>query len=160
MIQAIYTQFYCVAMLLCRMRSIAAHRDHFVRRLSVCACVCLSDSHTFLIVTHSYVTHSYVSQATHAFLGMLPLCCLVNIRFCFTYWNIYKYCTNSKETYKSCACFQHANTTKHSTWSGICILKASTWRMRLLVICTIYTERKKKRIFTLNNICFKDILFV
>ena len=40
---------------LCRLRSIAAHRDHFVRRLSVCvcvrACVCLSDSHTFLIVT-------------------------------------------------------------------------------------------------------------
>ena len=42
-------------LLLCRLRSIAAHRDHFVRRLSVCACVracvCLSDSHTFLIVT-------------------------------------------------------------------------------------------------------------
>ena len=56
---------------LCRLRSIAAHRDHFVRRLFVCACVCLSDSHTFLIVTHSYV-----SQATHAFLGMLPLCFL------------------------------------------------------------------------------------
>ena len=55
--------------LLCRQRSIAARRDHFVRRLSVCVCVCLSDSHTFLIVTHSYV-----SQATHAFLGMLPLC--------------------------------------------------------------------------------------
>ena len=36
---------------LCRLRSIAAHRDHFVRRLSVCACVCLSGSHTFLIVT-------------------------------------------------------------------------------------------------------------
>ena len=32
--------------LLCRLRSIAAHRDHFVRRLSVCACICLSDSHT------------------------------------------------------------------------------------------------------------------
>ena len=31
--------------------------------------VCLSDSQTFLVVTHSYV-----SQATHAFLGMLPLC--------------------------------------------------------------------------------------
>ena len=59
------------ATLLCRLRSIAAHRDHFVRRLSVCACVCLSDSHTSLIVTHSYV-----SQATHAFLGMLPLCCM------------------------------------------------------------------------------------
>ena len=36
---------------MCRLRSIAAHRDHFVRRLSVCACVCLSGSHTFLIVT-------------------------------------------------------------------------------------------------------------
>ena len=36
---------------------------------SVCVCVCLSGSHTFLVVTHSYV-----SQATHAFLGMLPLC--------------------------------------------------------------------------------------
>ena len=37
--------------------------------LSVCRpCVCLSGSHTFLVVTHSYV-----SQATHAFLEMLPL---------------------------------------------------------------------------------------
>ena len=58
---------------LCRLRSIAVHRDHFVWRLSVrvcmCLCVCLCGSHTFLVVTHSYV-----SQATHAFLGMLPLC--------------------------------------------------------------------------------------
>ena len=46
--------------LLCRLRSIATHRDHFVRRPSVCPSVC----HTF---------QSYVSQATHAFLGMLPL---------------------------------------------------------------------------------------
>ena len=37
--------------------------------LSVCPCVCLSISHTFLVVTHRYV-----SQATRAFLGMLPLC--------------------------------------------------------------------------------------
>ena len=49
---------------LCRLRSIAAHRDHFVQRLSVC----LSSSHTVLVVSHSYD-----SQATHAFLGMLPL---------------------------------------------------------------------------------------
>ena len=35
---------------------------------SVCLSVCLSGSHTFLVVKHSYV-----SQATHAFLGMLPL---------------------------------------------------------------------------------------
>ena len=36
---------------------------------SVRSSVCLSGSHTFLVVTQSYV-----SQATHAFLGMLPLC--------------------------------------------------------------------------------------
>ena len=65
--------------------------------------------------------------------------CLVNVLFCVTYWNIiYKCCTNSKETHKSCACFQHANTAKHSTWSGICTLKASTRPMRLFVICKIY----------------------
>ena len=57
---------------LCRLRSIAAHRDHVVRCLSVCPYICLcirlSGSHTFLVVTHSYV-----SLATRAFLGMLPL---------------------------------------------------------------------------------------
>ena len=50
---------------LCRLRSIAANRDHFVRRLSVRPsvrlCVCLLGSHIFLVVTHSNV-----SQATHA----------------------------------------------------------------------------------------------
>ena len=55
---------------LCHLRSIAAHRDHFVRRLPMG----LSGSRTFLVVTHSYVW-----QATHAFLGMLPLCCYVFI---------------------------------------------------------------------------------
>ena len=48
--------------LLCRLRSIAARRDHFVLHLSVCLCVC------------PVVMHSYVLQATHAFLGILPLC--------------------------------------------------------------------------------------
>ena len=42
-------------------------------------CVCLSGSHTFVVVTHSYV-----SQATHAFLGMLPL------YFFFKYLSIYR----------------------------------------------------------------------
>ena len=64
--------------------------------------------------------------------------CLVNVLFCVTYWNIYKCCTNSKETHKSCACFQQAITAKHSTLSGICTLKASTGPMRLFVICKIY----------------------
>ena len=54
---------------LCHLQSIVTHRDHYVRRLSVHLSVCLFGSHTFLVVTHSYV-----SQATHAFLGMLPLC--------------------------------------------------------------------------------------
>ena len=53
---------------LCRLRSIAAHGDHFVWHLSVRLSICLSGSHTF-----SVVMHSYVSQATHTFLGMLPL---------------------------------------------------------------------------------------
>ena len=44
------------------------HRDHFIRHLSVRPSFCMSSSYTFLVVTQSYV-----SQATHAFLGMLPL---------------------------------------------------------------------------------------
>ena len=42
--------------------------------------VCLSSSHTFLVVTHSHV-----SQATHAFLGLLPLCFSYEINF---FWHI------------------------------------------------------------------------
>ena len=42
---------------------------------AVCLSVCLSGSHTFLVVTHSYV-----SQATHAFLGMLPLCLVIGFQ--------------------------------------------------------------------------------
>ena len=53
---------------LCRLWKIAAHRDHSVRHLYVRPSVRPSGSHTFLVFTHSYV-----SQATHAFLGMLPL---------------------------------------------------------------------------------------
>ena len=50
----------------------AKHKRHIEITLSgVCPSVCLFGSQTFLVVTHSYV-----SQATHAFLGMLPLCCL------------------------------------------------------------------------------------
>ena len=43
--------------------------DPFRRGLSVRLSVCLSGSHTFLVVTHIYV-----SQSTHALLGMLLLC--------------------------------------------------------------------------------------
>ena len=36
--------------------------------LSIGPSVCLSGSHTFMVVMLFFVTHSYVSQATHAFL--------------------------------------------------------------------------------------------
>ena len=48
------------------MRSIVAHWDHFDWRLSVC----LSGSHSFLVVMLSLVTHSNVLLATRTFLGM------------------------------------------------------------------------------------------
>ena len=52
---------------LCCLRSKAAHREQFVRCLSVR----LSSGRAFFAVTHSYV-----SQETCSFLGMLPLCLL------------------------------------------------------------------------------------
>ena len=70
--QATHAFLGMLPLFLCCRRSIAAHRDHFVWCLSVhesvCPRVCLSCSHTFLLVVHSYA-----SQGTHAFLGMLPL---------------------------------------------------------------------------------------
>ena len=60
--------FYLVLFLiLWRLRSIATHMDHFVRRLSVRLSVCPS------VTLFCHTFQSYVSQATHAFLGMLPL---------------------------------------------------------------------------------------
>ena len=47
-----------ICFFVCRLRSIATHRDHFVRLSVTLFC------HTF---------QSYVLQATHGFLGMLPL---------------------------------------------------------------------------------------
>ena len=54
---------------LSRLRSIAAHRDHFVWHLS--------SSHSFLVVIHSYVL-----QVTHAFLRIMPQCfCTKQIKY-------------------------------------------------------------------------------
>ena len=80
---------------LCCLWSIVAHRDHFVRRLSVC----LSVRHTFKFLV---VTHSYVSQATHAFLGMLPLRSYIwnsfsNIRISSWVSNIWKCIPNKRK---------------------------------------------------------------
>ena len=86
---------------------------------------CTPDTNVYIIISTRMIKDSVL--------------CLVNVLFCVTYWNIiYKCCTNSKETHKSCACFQHAKTAKHSTWSGIFTLKASTGPMRLFLFCKIY----------------------
>ena len=64
---------------LCRLRSIATNMDHFVRRLSIRMSVRLSVRPSVRPSIYPSVTllchtfQSYVSQATHAFLGMLPL---------------------------------------------------------------------------------------
>ena len=47
-IQCIFSKKTRKSLFLCRLRSIATHRDHFVRRLSICSSVCLSVCHTFL----------------------------------------------------------------------------------------------------------------
>ena len=55
---------------------------------SLCPSVCLSSSHTFLVVMHSYVLY-----ATHAFLRMLPLCCIdkhvlcTNLQYLHVYYH-------------------------------------------------------------------------
>ena len=47
-------------------------------------CVCLSGSNTFLVVKHNHVL-----QATHAFLGMLPLFFFSEvISFCWEYLSV------------------------------------------------------------------------
>ena len=76
--RAHFVFYLSIPAFLCRLQSIATQRDHFVRCLSVHVCVCMSGSHTFLVVTHSYVL-----QATHAFLKMLPLCCQLNLHSYF-----------------------------------------------------------------------------
>ena len=80
---------------LCCLLSIAAKRDHYVRRLSVCVCVRLSGSHAFLVVMHSYV-----SQVTHAFLGILPLCS--KIELLWKYQSTYLFYWYPSLTVRSC----------------------------------------------------------
>ena len=62
---------------LCCLWSIVADRDHFVRHLSVRLSVRLSGSHTFLVVTHSYVRrrHMHSSECCHY---VLAICMALN----------------------------------------------------------------------------------
>ena len=80
----------------CRLRSIAAHGNHFVRRLSVrpsvCVSVRLSGSHTFLVVTHSYDSQETPSlclildRENYAFNGFFCF----NISFKSTHFMVFK----------------------------------------------------------------------
>ena len=56
---------YSITLFVSPAKHCGTYRDHFVWRL----CIRLSGSNTFYVVTHSYV-----SQTTHPFLGMLPVC--------------------------------------------------------------------------------------
>ena len=56
---------------LCCLQSIATHRDHFVCHPSVCPSICLYVCPSVTLFCHTF--QSYVWQATHAFLGILPL---------------------------------------------------------------------------------------
>ena len=53
-----FFKIYVKSSFLCRLRSIAAHRDHFVRHRSVRPSFCLSGSHTFLVVMHCYISQT------------------------------------------------------------------------------------------------------
>ena len=66
-LQSIYC-FYFMSPAKCRLRSIAAHRDHFVRRLSVRPSFCQSGSPTFLYA-RMVVTFFFGSHAELCFAG-------------------------------------------------------------------------------------------
>ena len=65
--------------------------------------------HVFPILMYTLIYYKYENDKGQRILsGKCTVVCYI--------WNIiYKCCKNSKETHKSCACFQHANTAKHST---------------------------------------------
>ena len=59
--------------------------------------------------------------------------------YCFVlHIGINVYFTNNKETHRSCACFQRANTRSGRMFGRVCMLKASTGRVCLFAICTAF----------------------
>ena len=70
--------YFCVA---CK-----ASRHIGITLSDFCLSVCVSVSHTFLVVMQSYV-----SQATHAFLGMLPLFLYMKINFVYFVLSSWKF---------------------------------------------------------------------
>ena len=59
--------------------------------------------------------------------------------YCFVlHIGINVYFTNNKETHRSCACFQRANTISGRMFDRVCMLKASTGLVCLFAICTTF----------------------
>ena len=59
--------------------------------------------------------------------------------YCFVlHIGINVYFTNNKETHRSCACFQRANTRSGRMFGRVCMLKASTGFVCLFAICTTF----------------------
>ena len=59
--------------------------------------------------------------------------------YCFVlHIGINVYFTNNKETHRSCACFQRANTSSGRMFGRVCMLKASTGLVCLFAICTTF----------------------
>ena len=59
--------------------------------------------------------------------------------YCFVlHIGINVYFTNNKETHRSCACFQRANTRSGRMFGRVCMLKASTGLVCLFAICTTF----------------------
>ena len=108
---------------LCHLRSIAAHRDHIVLCLSHSPSVCLSGSHTFLVITLSYI-----SQATHAFLGMLPFWLLIYL-VSFTILggaSMHHYCGLHLRIYKTPTCEKFLSFKRPET-CPVCTTRCSLW---------------------------------
>ena len=59
--------------------------------------------------------------------------------YCFVlHIGIYVYFTNNKETHRSCAYFQRADTRSGRMFGRVCMLKASTGLVWVFAICTTF----------------------
>ena len=83
------------------------------------ACTACWNLFIYMTVLHTCTPETNVYIVISTRMVKESVFCLVNVLFCATYWNIYLYYTNSKETHDAFVCFQHANMTKHSTLPGI-----------------------------------------
>ena len=86
--------------------------------------------------------------------------------YCFVlHIGINVYFTNNKETHRSCACFQRANTRSGRMFGRVCILKASTGLVCLFAICTTFIYyipicNTKQYIYQKNTLPFVILVLI